>query len=176
MKRIARTILVVLCLATLMLAGCDAALKTAQNKMVEVTINTTLNFAMNDTIRNSVDPEHVDDVTRVAEHIQKKVTLKVTDSTISGDGMTAQCVVTAPNMVEFIENFDLNNYANEQEVYDAIIAAADNAPFSDTQITIGLQKNANGEFEALDVGSLIAAYLGTEDMDMVNELLNMMQR
>lgn len=175
MKRIARIILVVVCLATVMFAGCDAALKTAQNKMVEVTINTTLNFAMDETIRANVNSEYVDNVTEVAQHIRNKVTLKVTDSTISGDGMTAQCVITAPDMVEFIENFDLNNYENEQEVYDAVIAAADNAPLSETEITIGLTKNENGEFDALDVESLIAAYLGTEDIDMVYELLSMLQ-
>ena len=175
MKRNVRFIALAVCLVMLVFSGCDAALKTAQNKMVEVTINTTLNFAMDETIRANVDSAYVDGVTEVAQHIRNKVTLKVTDSTISGDGMTAQCVILAPNMVDFIENFDLSNYENEQEVYDAVIAAADNAPVSETEVTIGLTKNENGEFDAIDVESLIAAYLGTEDMDMVYELLSMLQ-
>ena len=174
MKKSVLFIVLIICLAMLAFTGCDL-LQKAQNKMVEATIKTTVDIMLEKTIRETADAANADAVTEVAEHIRDKVTLKVTDSTISGDGMTAQCMVTAPDLKDFIKNFDASKSANEQEVCDAVIAAADSAPRTQTEITIGLQKDENGNFEPVDIESLIAAYLGTEDMDMVSELLSILQ-
>lgn len=173
MKRSIGFIALVVCLAMMTLTGCDFV-QQAQNKVVEVALNTTIETMLESTIRDNTVAEKADGVADVANHIQDKVTLKVTDSSLFGETMTAQCMITAPDLTDFIENFDASQYATEQELYDAIKAAADNAPMTQKEVTIGLKKTEAG-YEPMDIENLIAAYFGAEDMDMVNDLLNKMK-
>ena len=89
MKRSVRFIALVVCLAMMTFTGCDL-LHQAQNKVVEVALNTAIDTMLESTIRENTVADKADGVADVANHIQDKVTLKVTDSTISGEEVSAQ--------------------------------------------------------------------------------------
>jgi hypothetical protein len=170
MKRSVGFIALVVCLAMMTFTGCDLV-QQAQNKAVEFALNTAVDVMLDSAISANAAAGQEEGVAEVANHIKNKVTLRVTDSTISGEEVSAQCMITAPDMTDFIENFDASQYATEQELYDAIKAAADNAPMTQKEVTIGLKKTETG-YEPLDVESVVAAFFGAEDMDMVNDLLS----
>ena len=168
MKRNVRICLIaaVLVMAVLF-TGCDL-LQKAQNKMVETSMNVVIDTALDEALSGN------EEASEVATYVRRKVTFTVTDSTISGDGITATCLVVAPDMVDFIESYDAGNYASNEEMFDAIKAAIDGAPTIQKEVIIGLKKTENG-YEPVNMENFIAAYFGTDDMDMVNNLLDQLK-
>ena len=155
--------LAVILVMAVLFSGCDL-LQKAQNKVVETGLNVAINVAMDKAIGGN------EEVAEVAGQIKEKVTLTVVDSTISGEGVIATCVITAPDMTDFIKNFDAKNYSSNQEMYDAILAAVNGAEMTEKEVTVGLKKTETG-YEPTDIGEFVAAYFGTDDMDLVNDLL-----
>jgi len=137
---------------TALFAGCSL-LQKAQDKAVEFSLETAVDVAIDAAVQDN------EEIGRVAEHMQARVDMQVLSSTISGDGVTAQLKVTAPDLSEFIGTFDLNDYANEQELCDAVIAAIDKAPVTEKEVTVGLKKNGS-EYELLELDAFLDAYLG----------------
>ncbi len=153
MKRNVRIcVLAALMAVTVLFTGCSF-LQTAQNKVVEK----TLNAAVNGAIDAAVDGN--EDISRVADEMQSNVELKVLSSSISEDGMTATCLVTAPDLTEFIGSFDINDYPNMEALCDAVIAAISDAPKTEKEITIGFQSTEDG-YELLALDSFLNAYFG----------------
>lgn len=142
-------------------SGCSF-LQKAQDKIVEISLNSAVDFAIDSAVSGN------EEIGRVADSLQKKVQMDVVSSAISGDGLTAQCVITAPDLTEFIGSFDLNDYANEQELCDAVIAAINNAPTTQKEVTVGLEKTDSG-YELLSLDAFLDAYFGG-GLDILKDL------
>ena len=167
MRNLRICVLAVILVMAVLFSGCDV-LKQAQNKVVEASMNMVIDSQLNNAFSGN------EEAAEVADYVREKVTFTVIDSTIGGNGMTATCVVNAPDMTEFIKNFDAKNYSSNEEMYDAIKAAIDGAEMTQKEVTVGLKKTENG-YEPTDIETFIAAYFGTDDMDLVNDLINQLK-
>lgn len=162
MKRRVHIAILAVCLAiTVLFSGC-ALMQKAQDKVLEVSLTSAIDFAIYSAVGEN------EEIARVADSLQKRVQMKVVSSVISGEGLTAQCVITAPDLTEFIGSFDLNDYQNEQELCDAVIAAIENAPATQKEVTVGLKKTDSG-YDLLDLEAFLNAYFGG-GIDILNEL------
>lgn len=145
-------ILAVCLVISVLFGGCDL-LQKAQDELVEFSLTSAINIAIDSAVGEN------EEIGRVADTLQKKVQMEVVSSSISGEGVTATCLVTAPDLTEFIGSFDLKDYENEQELCDAVIAAIESAPATQKEVTVGLKKTDSG-YEPLDLEAFLNAYFG----------------
>jgi hypothetical protein len=156
--------LAVLLVMTVLFSGCSLEqakeiAQKAQNEVVETALETTVDF-MVDSALTEYEP-----AAPVAECLQARVNLQVTNSQITADGMLATCDVYAPDVTDFIENFDINDYLIDEETLDeeklinAITAAINAAPLTKQTVTIGLESK-DGQYVPKDIEPFINAYTG----------------
>ena len=147
-KRIGGKIIIAMLLAvTVFFAGCT------QEKLIEFALEETLHLAV-----DAVAAEN-EDVAKVVTHIEKRVDIEVLSSQITADGVVAQCRVSSPDLTDFVENFDMNEYATQEEVIDAICKAVDTTSITTHEMNLGFLIQ-DGSYELVEVDAFLNAYCG----------------
>ena len=147
-KRIAGKVIIAMLLAVaVFFAGCT------QEQVIEVVLENTLEFAVNSAVAEN------EDAAKVVAHMQKRIDMKVLSSEIKDTGAMAECRVASPDLTEFVENFNANDYATQEELVDAICKAIDTAPIVTHEMTLGFEVTEDG-YNLIDVEVFLNAYCG----------------
>lgn len=137
----------------------EAVVQKAQNEVVEFALEATVDAVMDNAL------VELDQAAPVVESLQGKVELQVVSSQITQEGMTATCQVSAPDITEFVETLDVNDYTNddgtlnEDKLLNDLMAAIDGAPVTQQEVTVGLQSTENG-YVPTDMEAFVNACTG----------------
>ncbi len=157
-------VLAVLLIMTVFFSGCSVEqvkelAQKAQNKTIEVALTATVDVLLDESLAK------YEKVGPVADFLQEKVKLQVIDSRISANGVMATCVVSAPDITEFIENINVDDYLidgttlNEEKLVNDVLAQLKAAPVTQRTVTIGLEATESG-YKPTDMKEFANAYTG----------------
>lgn len=118
-----------------------------------------MEFALKTALNKAVDAAVASDkdAAEIADHLQKKVDIKILSSEISGSGVTAVCRIASPDIAEFVDNFDVEDCATKEALVAAVIKAIDAAPVTEKEITVGFKSNGSG-YELIALDEFLDAY------------------
>ena len=136
MKRsIGKSIVVLLIALSVFLTGCS------QEQVLDTSLRSAINLVINTAVAEN------EDAARVVEHMQAKISFEMLSTKTTKKGVDALYRVSSPDLTAFIEDFDANDYATQEEMVEAIIHAIDSAPVTEKEVTVGFQNGVPVEYE-----------------------------
>lgn len=130
-----KSIVVLLIALAIFFAGCS------QEQMLDVSLRSAINLAINSAVADN------EDAARVVEHMQARISFEMISTKTTNKGVDALYRVSSPDLTAFVEDFDVNNYATQEEMVEAIINAIEAAPITEKEVTVGFQNGVPVEYE-----------------------------
>ena len=158
-KTYMRSIIAVLIAVTVFFAGCT------REQVIEVVLENTLRFAVNSFVADAKD------VSIVVEHMQNKVDMKVISSETTEVGLTARCRISSPDLTEFAENFDMDDYETREILVDAIIKAIDETEIVTQEVDVSFRITENG-YDPVELDDFLNAYCGGT-LELIREMIDL---
>jgi hypothetical protein len=136
MKRsVGKSIVVLLIALAVFLTGCS------QEQALDISLRAAINLAINSAVAEN------EDAARVVEHMQARIKFEMISTKTTNKGVDALYRVSSPDLTAFIEDFDANDYATQEEMVEAIINGIEAAPITEKEVTVGFQNGVPVEYE-----------------------------